>query len=894
MSIKGKLKLILSIICTFSVLLVGFMAWNLAKISANTQEVRTALHRVVVVNSIHTGLKDQMREILDYIITGKEDRSQFEAYSVATKASVDEWVKLEKEVGQRDLKASQGALDAAIRVRRMHKEAARLISRSVVLVDAGEKEEATRLLTKSIERYVDTTVLPEIDRAVDIEVDLAKDAFDELYMSMGSMPWIGDRERREIRNAETAFSYFLAVNSINTNLVREIQEATFFIVSGDELERRQVTKYAANTIIAVDTLLHELRTHALEGVEGEDEDRRVAEIIKEKQGELFGLILKAERLKSAGQTEEAYMVFENEVEPLMTETILPAIVTLMEDSQGEVEDMVSELSRLMFNAAAKGALLLLVVTGFAVVLSVWLTRGIIAALNRLIKGTKCIGAGSLTHRVRLENKDEFCELAEHFNGMVDNLQETTVSRDLLSKEVEERKRIEERISEMAYYDQLTGLPNRALLMDRIAQALVMAQRESTIFAVLFFDLDRFKIINDTLGHTMGDEVLKDVSERLKRYTRRSDTLARQGGDEFTVVAQNIANIEDVTKIAENILSAFKKPFSIQKQQFSISVSMGISIYPNDGVDAETLIKNADIALYKSKDGGRNSFRFYDSTMDEGIATRLTLGNKLCAAIEKNEFLIHYQPQVDTSTGEIFGFEALVRWQDPDGGLISPGEFIPVAEDTGLIVPLGEWILREACKQNKEWQNKGLKEMSVSVNISMLQFKQKEFVSKVERVLEETGLDPKYLELELTESIVMKDAESTLKVLHKLKSIGLRLSIDDFGTGYSSLEYLTRMPIDMLKIDQSFVKDITSNPDDVVIARAIIQMAHNLQLDVIAEGVETRDQFELLNNLRCGKIQGYLFSRPLPPSEITELLQKEWRFVVECVDAIEHKEPKEFA
>ena len=893
MSIKSKLKLILFITCSFSMLMAGFMLWNLVKISQNTQAVNDALHHVEMVNSIHTGLKDQMREAMDYFISGdREGRVALDAYSSKTVAVLGEWIAAEEE-GVTHLEVSKQRFDRSLLIRDSYNEAATMISDSVALMYAGKKEKAFKLLGEDVERYVDAVLLPEIDRAVNDEVERVKGAFDELSMSMGSMPWIGKREITELRNAEAAFGYFLLVNGINTNLIREIQEATFFVVSGGEEERRQYIEYGANVTRAIDELIYQLSVHTLDGVEGEDEDLRLAKTVKYTQYELLAMFQKAQQLREAGEIKAGHTVLTEEVIPLGN-IIFPAITELMEDSREEVEEMCSELSRLMFNAATKGVLLLLVVTSFIILISVCVTRGIITSLNKLSDGAKSIGDGSLTHRIELKSKDEFRDLAIHFNEMVESLKETTVSRDLLSTEIEERKRSEEKISYLAYYDQLTGLPNRALLLDRINQALVMAQRQGTIFAVLFFDLDRFKIINDTLGHTMGDEVLKDVANRLKGHARRSDTLARQGGDEFTVVALNIISAANVSKVAENIFLAFKEPFNISGQKFSISVSMGISIYPNDGVDADTLIKNADIALYKSKDEGRNSYCFYNSSMDEGIAKRLTLGNKLCQAIEKGELLLHYQPQVDTATGEIFGLEALVRWQEPEGSIISPAEFIPVAEDTGLIVPLGEWVLREACRQNREWQDKGFKHTTVSVNISMLQFKQKEFVSKIERVLEETGLDPKYLELELTESIVMKDVESTLKILHELKAMGLRLSIDDFGTGYSSLEYLKRMPIDMLKIDQSFMKDITVNPDDVVIAKAIIQMAHNLQMEIIAEGVETREQLEQLKNLECSKVQGYLFSRPLPHNEITELLNKGWCFVVECVDAVEHKGPRKSA
>ena len=451
------------------------------------------------------------------------------------------------------------------------------------------------------------------------------------------------------------------------------------------------------------------------------------------------------------------------------------------------------------------------------------------------------------------------------------------------QDITERKQAVESIVHMAYHDSLTGLPNRALLTDHLRLMLAAAQRRKILAAVLFIDLDRFKLINDTMGHSKGDEVLKAVAERLQKHTRKADTLARQGGDEFILLVQDLNRVEDITKVAENIFSAFKEPFGLGVHKFFITVSMGISIYPNDGEGAETLIKNADIALYAAKDEGRNNYQLYSASMNMSIVNRLRLENKLRKALDNEQFLLHYQPQVDSTSCEVTGVEALVRWQDPQEGLISPGEFIPVAEDTRLIIPIGEWVLREACTQNKLWQDEGLKQITMAVNISTHQFKQKDFVDTVERILKETDLNPKYLELELTESIIMKDIETTIETLHALKAMGIRLSIDDFGTGYSSLEYLKRMPIDMLKVAQTFVRDITTDPNDAAIARATIQLARSLQLEVIAEGVETREHLKLLNDLQCTRIQGYLFSKPLPSHEIEKYLKKEWRFVVEQVD-----------
>jgi len=432
----------------------------------------------------------------------------------------------------------------------------------------------------------------------------------------------------------------------------------------------------------------------------------------------------------------------------------------------------------------------------------------------------------------------------------------------------------EEICYIAYHDYLTGLPNRMLLVDRLNQVIAHTKRHGLYAAVLFLDLNGFKYINDTLGHLAGDEILKEIAKRLTGILRITDTVARLGGDEFTIILTDVKEIEDVVKVVRKIFAVLSEPFRIEGYDFSVTGSVGISIFPDDGKDAETLLKNADIAMYHAKEGGTgNSYVLYTPSLHDRTYKRLSMEGKLRKALDRGEFILHFQPQVSLTSGEITGIEALVRWMDPERGLLSPGEFIPVAEDTGLILALGEWILRSACMAHKGWEERGLNPPVVAVNLSLRQFRQADFVGTVARILKELLLDPQCLELELTESILMEDAEATIDILRALKELGIRLTIDDFGTGYSSLEYLRRMPIDMLKIALPFVRDITKSPDDTSIVTAIINMAHCLGLEVIAEGVETAEQLAILRTLGCDKAQGFLISRPLPPGEMEELLKK---------------------
>ncbi|GAB2904301.1 hypothetical protein GCM10027093_47300 [Paraburkholderia jirisanensis] len=434
-------------------------------------------------------------------------------------------------------------------------------------------------------------------------------------------------------------------------------------------------------------------------------------------------------------------------------------------------------------------------------------------------------------------------------------------------------RYQEQLEYQANYDSLTRLPNRNLLRDRLQHALVVAQRHHNGVAVVFIDLDGFKNVNDSLGHSVGDRLLAVVGDRLARCARATDTVARHGGDEFVVVLTDTSDEQSLIVWMERVRATISEPVWLDGTELYVGCSMGASLFPQDGDDAETLMKKADLAMYRAKDMGRNTFQFYQPEMNASAGARMNLERRLRRALRDNEFLLHYQPQVDIGTGQIVGVEALVRWRDPEVGLVPPSSFIPVAEESGLIGPLSEWVLREACRQNKQWQDEGLPPARVSVNLSARQFQQRNIANLVTQVLAETGLEPRYLELELTESTIMRNAEEAVTMLNELHALGIGLAIDDFGTGYSSLSYLKRFPVDRLKIDRSFVSDIGVSNDDETITSAIIALAHSLKMQVIAEGVETSAQLDFLKERACDEMQGYFFAKPLPRDAIPGMLQR---------------------
>jgi diguanylate cyclase (GGDEF)-like protein/PAS domain S-box-containing protein len=487
----------------------------------------------------------------------------------------------------------------------------------------------------------------------------------------------------------------------------------------------------------------------------------------------------------------------------------------------------------------------------------------------------------IDHRIMMPNGSEFVVNLQAEAVFDDQLKRLTIVGT--AQDISERKRSEREIHRLAYYDSLTGLPNRVLFKDRVTQAIAHAQRYHYHLAVLFLDLDRFKVINDTLGHNVGDLLLKHVADRLSDTVRHSDSigrstdiphtpeLARLGGDEFTVLLSNLKDVQDASKVARRILEALARPFSVSGQEIFVTVSVGIAIFPADGGSIDVLLKNSDTAMYHAKELGRNNFQYYSNAMNAAANERLVLEAEVRHATERQEFIVYYQPQIDLRSGRMMGAEALVRWQHPQRGLLTPGEFLQAASETGMIRTIDEWVLRTACRQSRAWQQRGLAIPSVSINISHSLFHGASLVKAVENAFAETGLPPDRLELELTESVAMRNVDTSITILQQLKAMGVQLAIDDFGTGYSSLSYLQRLPVNRVKIDQSFIRELLSRVQPVPIVRAIIAMAHSLQLEVLAEGVEDESQRSILLAEGCDQAQGYLFGRPMPAADFERLL-----------------------
>lgn len=475
--------------------------------------------------------------------------------------------------------------------------------------------------------------------------------------------------------------------------------------------------------------------------------------------------------------------------------------------------------------------------------------------------------GNYKRRVKMARKDELGSLIEDFNEMLGQIQ-------LRDQELHHKQN---RLDYLAHHDTLTGLPNRLLFSDRLSHAISQARRLDQPVALLFLDLDRFKNINDSLGHEVGDQVLRQVAKRLEALVRESDTLARLGGDEFVIALEQARDTRDATVVANKIIESLSEVIQVGPNELFVTTSIGISFFPADGEDVESLMKSADVAMYRAKECGRNLFQFFTMDMNEKVREALFMENNLRKALDNQEMTLYYQPQVEMSSGKLIGMEALLRWHHPQLGIISPMKFIPMAEDTGLIIPIGKWVLETACLQTQQWQEAGYPPCKVAVNISPKQFRNGDLVETVVSALQSSGLDAQFLELEITESVLMEDIEKSIAIMEKLNAMGITLAIDDFGTGYSSLSCLSRFPLSKLKIDKSFVQDIAEMSENNAIAEGIIALAKTLRLDVIAEGIEGERQMDFLQNKGCKQGQGYYFSRPMPAEAFEQFLTRESAF-----------------
>ncbi len=510
-------------------------------------------------------------------------------------------------------------------------------------------------------------------------------------------------------------------------------------------------------------------------------------------------------------------------------------------------------------------LLLVALVGF---FGMRLGSAVSGQLMQLSRGLQRVASGHYDTRLPVATRDEIGMLTEAFNRMTNDLQ---VTRNELLNESKKENEAAKQIEYLAFHDKLTGLPNRSLFSQTLEQEMKEARLRQAQLAVLFVDLDRFKNINDTLGHTAGDTLIKEMSARLCACVGEQDSVARLGGDEFVIMATSVADSDEVAVVAQKILAAVSRPFQLHDHQFHLTASVGISVFPADGDDERLLMKNADIAMYQAKADGKNTFAFYSAALNTHSVERLAFESSLRRALEERQLELHYQPKVDCVTSKMTGVEALLRWKHPDLGMVSPARFIPVAEENGLIVPIGRWVLQTACEQHMAWRRLGHSPLRVAVNLSARQFYDDHLLADVRSILAQTGMNAGYLELEITESMLMRNVEKASEVLFAFKAMGICLALDDFGTGYSSLSNLKRFPIDMIKIDRSFIRDLPGNQEDRAITDAIIAMGRTLNMKVVAEGVETRGQIEFLRSHACDEFQGFFFSKPVPSAAITDLL-----------------------
>lgn len=546
--------------------------------------------------------------------------------------------------------------------------------------------------------------------------------------------------------------------------------------------------------------------------------------------------------------------------------VIKSFIPVMDEKQPYVLGLVTDYKaiqsvlneQLLRNTLISIALLVVVFLS-----SFYLAGFIVRPVQQILGKVNRIAEGDFTARIQGNRRDELGQLADRLNVMSNNLQTYT----------EELEFKQQQIQYQAFHDKLTGLANRRLFTRTLTEALQNSQ-DCCQFAVMFFDLDRFKMINETYGHNTGDRILEEVANRVQSCVGEIDMVARLGGDEFTVLLRDIEHIGEAEQVAQAIIDILAQPFIVNHHELFVNTSVGLAVHPQDGNDVDTLLKRADRAMFEAKHLGGNNYQVYNPEMNTTDSERVTLENHLRKAIERDELVLHFQPKVNIASGRITGMESLIRWIHPDLGFISPAKFIPLAEETGLILPISDWVLKTACAQNKAWQDAGHPPMRVAVNLSARQFQHRNLVDSVVAAISETRLDPQWLELEITETILMENMEEVIPTLQELRDMGITIAIDDFGTGYSSLSYLKKFPIDSLKIDRSFIQDITDTEEDAEIARAIITLGHSLKLKVVAEGVETQEQMDFLLAKKCDEMQGYFFSKPLPAKEFENLLLKQ--------------------
>ena len=673
---------------------------------------------------------------------------------------------------------------------------------------------------------------------VDLSEQRSTVAIDKLLNSDGRMADLSLRSELALLKARGAESEFLL--SVDRLGVAEARERYVSPMRTFLLDMREYL--TSVRIIAADPIFLE-KIDRIEQQAQQYEDGFLA---------FVGLHGKPGQVDAANRIKQDYIAAALATEPLLEDLHTTATKRALRTQSGV--EKAANLTRWTLFVTVVVAMVL------GTLVAVILSRRITGSVTQLIAFSKRVAAGDFSARAEDSREREFAILAHAMNHMAESVENSHV---LLESSADKLKH-------QATHDALTGLPNRSLLEDRLKQAISSAERFHRMVTVVFIDLDGFKLINDSLGHQTGDDLLKVIAERMLTCVRSVDTVVRLGGDEFVIVLPEMG--EAVVPTLQRIQDAIAQPVQLGSQSLQVSGSIGLAIYPADGADADSLLMNADAAMYRAKELGRNNYQFYAAELNSKIREKLALQEGLRNAVARGEFELLYQPKVDLQSGRMIGMEALIRWRHPERGTVSPAQFIPLAEETGLIVPIGEWVLRTACKQNKIWQDAGMPAISVSVNVSARQFREKGLVKRVARALEESGLDARYLELELTEGLIMQDLERALTTMRALQAIGVLISIDDFGTGYSSLSALQSFPIVRLKIDKAFVDGIAKNEDDKAIAKAVISMGHQLNLKIIAEGVETEQQLAFLRANNCDEMQGYLFSEPVTAENIPALLQ----------------------